>query len=88
VHLLLALMLIKHVPPARVGYWKENGDELDYLIVGKLDDRDRDRVCGFVVKTETGYDVQTLKSGGAKTGFDGKANTLELAKYEVERDCR
>ncbi len=87
-HLLLALMFIKHVPPARVGYWKDNGDESDYLIVGKLDNGDRDRVCGIVVKTEDGYDVQTLKSGGAKTGFDGKAENLQLAKYEVEQDCR
>jgi len=96
VHLLFALMLInlappsviKHVPPARTGYWKDSGEELDYFIVGKLDDRDRDRVCGFVVKTESGYDVMTLKSGGAKTGVDGKADTLPVAKAQVEQDCR
>ncbi len=87
-HLLIALMLIKHIPPARVTYWKENGSELDLMLVGKLDNGDRDRVCGFVVKGEDGWDVITLKSGGARTGFDGKAESLDLAKAEVEQDCK
>ncbi len=87
-HLLIALMIIKHIPPARVTYWKENGSEYDLVLVGKLDNGDRDRVCGFVAKSEDGWDVITLKSGGARTGFDGKADTLELAKAEVEQDCK
>ncbi len=87
-HLLIALMLIKHIPPARVTYWKENGSELDLMLVGKLDNGDRDRVCGFVVKGEDGWDVITLKSGGARTGFDRKAESLELAKAQVEQDCK
>jgi hypothetical protein len=86
-HLVFALMFIKHMPPVRAGYWKVNGDENDYYIVSKLDNGDRDRVCGVVTKDETGWDVLTLKSGGAKTGFDGKADNFDLAKYEVEQDC-
>jgi hypothetical protein len=88
VHLLLALMIIKHTPPTRVLYWKENGSELDLMVVGKLDDRDRDRVCGFVAKGEDGWDVITLKSGGAKTGLVSKADALESAKAQVEQDCK
>jgi hypothetical protein len=81
-------MFIKHIPPARVGYWKDNGDESDYVLVGKMDNGERDRICGVVTKAEGGWAVLTLKSGGAKTGFDGKAENLDLAKYEVEQDCR
>ncbi len=87
-HLLLALMLTKHVPTTRVTYWKENGSELDLMLVGKLDDRDRDRVCGFVARSEDGWDVITLKSGGAKTGIISKADALESAKAQVEQDCK
>lgn len=88
VHLLLALLLTKHVPATRVVYWKENGSELDLMVVGKLDDRDRDRVCGFVAKSDDGWDVITLKSGGAKTGLVGKADALDSAKTQVEQDCK
>jgi hypothetical protein len=80
-------MLIKHIPPTRTGYWKANGDENDYYIVGKLDNGDRDRVCGVVTKSDSGWDVLTLKSGGAHKGFDGRADNFDLAKYEVEQDC-
>ena len=87
-HLIIALMIIKHMPPVRATYWKENGSELDFMLVSRLDNGDRDRVCGFVAKGDDGWDVITLKSGGARTGFDGKADSLEQAKAQVEQDCK
>jgi hypothetical protein len=88
VHILIALMLIKHIPPARITYWKDNGSESDFMLVGTLESGEHDRVCGFVAKSDDGWDVVTLKSGGARKGFDGKADNLDLARYEVEQDCR
>jgi hypothetical protein len=82
------MLLNKHVPTTRVTYWKENGSELDLMLVGKLDNGDRDRVCGFVAKGDDGWDVITLKSGGARTGFDAKADSLDEAKEKVEQDCK
>jgi hypothetical protein len=87
-HLLIALMLIKHVPPARVGYWKDNSGESDFMLVGTLGGGEHDRVCGLVSKSDDGWDVITLRSGGAIKGVDGKADTFDQAKFQVEQDCR
>jgi len=41
-----------------------------------------------VAKGEDGWDVITLKSGGARTGFETKADSLDTAKEKVEQDCK
>ena len=87
-HLLIALILIKHIPPARVGYWKDNGSESDFMLVGTLGSGEHDRVCGLISKSDEGWDVITLRSGGALKGIDAKADSLDLAKSQVEQDCR
>jgi hypothetical protein len=80
-------MFLKHLPPARVGYWKENGSESDFILVSTLENGEHDRVCGLISKSDNGWDVITLKSGGAIKGLDGKADTFDIAKAQVEEDC-
>ena len=39
------------------------------MLVGTLENGEHDRVCGFIAKSEGGWDVITLKSGGATQGL-------------------
>jgi hypothetical protein len=88
--------------PVRVTYWVQAPGEYDFVIKGHLG-VDHERICAVVTRdddptdgnandaaTKDGglWDVETMKSAGARVGISRNKLPLDAAKLAAEQDCR
>ena len=88
-HALFAVLLMsKLLSHEKMTFWKDNpGGESEYVIKAHLAS-DTDRVCGILTQSGEGYDILTIRSGGAHRGVSLSGLPLDAAKHAIEDDCR